>query len=485
MTKIERALMTIGRLRGAFEKGVSSIDGQLTDNYAWTSNPTWGPGVGKGKPQTPEQAMEYLTSWTYVCCSMNADVIASVPLRLYGTKKKKGQKLKWAGTNIDVPTRPVARSVVKDFETRRGLQKFMTGAVDGIEEITEHPLLDLIHNVNPWSNFSDLIELTSMFMDMTGSAYWYLIKNGLKIPKQIWCIPAQFVTPIPGKTLDDYITGYKFKRGSNEVILPVEDIIPFHFPNPKNEMVGLSVVNGVAEAVYNNSQMNIYEAALFENKASIDGIFESDATIMQPQVDRAREDFNTKFTGMSNAGKRPILPPGMKFTPTAQTRQELAYVEGRRLTMQEIAAGFNVPIAMFDPSANRANVEAAAWHHAKFGVQPRCRKIEEHCNERLVPMFGPNLLLAFDNPVPDDNRYLLEARTKQTGVPFLTIDESRAEVGKDPLDIKGVSDVPQIPITFQPLGAPAPEPVPPANASNEAADLAQRTMKIIRETLGA
>jgi HK97 family phage portal protein len=502
MIKTEKVLYTLGRLRGAYQKGVSAIDGQLSDEHAWTTRESWGPGVSGGAPKTIEQAMEYLSSWVYICASMSADVVSSVPFRLYATKKKKGQKIKWAGTNIEVPTRSVSRAVVKDFESRRGLQKFMSGTMDGVEEIIEHPLLDLIHNVNPFSNFSDLIGLTTMFMDLTGSAFWYLIKNKIGVPTQIWCIPAQFVTPIPGKTLDEWITGYRFKRGGNEIILPIEDVIPFLFPNPKNEMVGLSVVNGVAEAVYNNSQMNAYEAALFENKANIDGMFTSDATLSEPQVNRVREDYNTKFAGANKAGKRPILPPGMKFTPTAQTRQELSFVEGRRLTMMEITAGFNIPIALFDASANRANVEGAAYHHARYGVQPRCRKIEEHCNEKLVPLFGGGIFLAFDNPVPDDNQYLLQARVKQVGVPFVSIDEGRAEIGKEPLDIKGVSDVPMVPMGYGPVSAPkpepAPQPVPPqlqqpekpgkpgqSETDQQAEELAAKTWKALKERLGA
>ena len=483
MTKIEQALMTLGRLKGAYQKGVSSVDAALTDERGWTTSRNWGPGADTGKPKTAEDAMRFLSSWVYVSTSMQADVLSSVPLRLYANKKKKGQKLKWAGTDIEVPTRAVPKSIVKDFESRRTVQKFMTQATDGIEEITDHPLLDLIHAVNPFSNFSDLIELTSMFMDMTGSAYWYLIKNGLRVPKQIWCIPAQFVTPVAGKTLDTYITGYQFKRGSNEMILPVEDVVPFHFPNPNNEMIGLSVVNGVAEAVYNNSQMNAYEAALFENKASIEGVFESDATITQPQLDRAREDYDQKFAGTSKAGKRPVLPPGMKFTPTAQTRQELSYVEGHRFTMMEILAGFNIPSALFDPSANRATAEAAAYHLAKYGTQPRSRKIEEHANERLVPMYGGNLFLAFDPCVPDDNRYLLDARIKQTGIPFLSPDEARAEVGKEPYDIKGVTDLPWAPAGYLPIGTPAPPPPASPATDQQAQDLAQRTMKALKKML--
>ena len=217
----------------------------------------------------------------------------------------------------------------------------------------------------------------------------------------------------------------------------------------------------------------------------------------QPHLDRARQDFDAKFTGMNKAGKRPVLPPGMKFTPTAQTRQELSYVAGRRLTMMEITAGFDVPIALFDASANRANVEGSQYHHAKYGIQPRLRKIEERMNERLAPMYGKNLFLAFDNPVPDDNQYTLDARVKQTGVPFLSIDEARTEIGEEAYAIPGVTDIPWIPINYQamPMSVPTTPPAAPGTGTPavpgsddteevQARSLAAKTLRVLKEKLG-
>jgi HK97 family phage portal protein len=350
---------------------------------------------------------------------------------------------------------------------------------------------------------SDLLELTVMFMDLTGDAYWYMPRNGAGVPGQLWILPSQYITPIPGKTLDTFIEGYKFQRGNSSVILPMEDVIPFSYPNPKSQITGFAPVLGIADAVYNNSQMNIYEASLFENKARVDGLFEVDSTVPMAQVERAKEKFSAEFAGTQAAGKRPLLPPGMKFTKTSMTAEDIQFVEGRKLSREEIAAGLDVPISLLDPNSIRSNVDGAQYFHSLHGILPRLRKIEEKLNERLIPLYdsGNSLFLSFDNPVPEDREFLLKERIASVGnTAWISVDEARTDIGKDALDIPGWSDKPLVSGILQPLGTeppPPPEPIiVPANPNapakpdkddvdDQADELAAKTWKKLKEKLGA
>lgn len=510
MNKIERLARSLGRIRGAFSGGMkSAVDMGFNDSRAWS---TYGgfSGIGSAgpgkKPASPADVIEnYFTSWVYICASLNARSCAAIPLRLYGGMPSQGRKMRWAGTDVAVPTRKISRAKRAAFEKMRHLQPYMAKAEE-VEEIVEHPFLDLMRNVNPYSNMSDLLELTVMFLDLAGDSYWYLVKNGAGVPESIWSIPSQYVTPVIGDTLDEFIIGYKFERGQVSVVLPIADVVAFQYPNPKSQITGFAPVLGIADAAYNNSQMNIYEASLFENKARVDGLFEVDQTVPMAQVERAKEKFAAEFAGTQAAGKRPLLPPGMKFTKTSMTAEEISFIEGRKLSREEIAAGLDVPISLLDPNSIRSNVEGAQYYHAKYGIEPRLRKIEEKLNEKLLPMYGAaNIFCAFDNPVPEDKIFDLDARVKQTGAPIMSIDEARAEIGKDALDMPGVSDVPLIPMGLKPLKADMadePEPVaaPPAFGGAPAAapegeepevdeeeeedDIAERAIRALQRKLG-
>jgi len=463
--------MNIGRLRGAYIKGVSGLNAPLADDSAWNTGRYWGAGVTGKRPENDPLA--YFSSWVYIASMLNAKSCASVPLRLYVSKSEKGKAMKWVGTTEAVPTRAVSRARLKEFGADKSLQRWMTKAVE-VEEVTEHPFLDLMQSVNPFSNLSDLMELTTLFMDLTGSAYWYLIKNNLAVPSQIWIIPANYVTPIPGKTLDEFITGYKFVRGRTEIILPIEDVLQFSYPNPKNQLIGFSPVEGVADAIYNNSKMNEYEQALFENKARTGGVFETDMAVPQAAVDRVKEQFKQDYTTMRQAGKSPVLPPGMKWVKDSMTAEEISFIEGRKLTREEICAGLDVPTSLFDPDSIRANAENAEYFHAKFGITPRLRKIQERLNERLMPLYGPSLFCAFDNAIPEDKEFELESRMAGVGVPYLTINEARSEIGKDPVE---GGDMPMIPFSSSPLGMEAPDTEAMAD------ELAEKTKARLKELL--
>lgn len=507
MTKAEKILNTIGRLRGAYANGLKAFpNSPMSDDRSFISVGGYGGyGIaGKGKkPVSPADVIEnYFTSWVYVCASLNARSCASVPLRLYGTVSSKGKKIKWAGTDVEVQTRRISRAKRREFEQSRSLQSYVTKAAD-VEEIVEHPFLDLIKSANPFFNMSDILELLYLYLDCAGDSYWYLVKNGAGVPEQIWTLPAQYVEPVPGKDLETFIEGYKFTRGNKSVFLPYEDVIAFSYPNMKSQITGFAPVLGIADEVYNYSQMNIYEASLFENKARVDGLFEVDSTVPMAQVERAKEKFADEFAGTQAAGKRPLLPPGMKFTKTSMTAEEISFVEGRKLTREAIAAGLDVPISLLDPNSIRSNVEGAQYFHAKYGIAPRLRKVEEKLNERLLPMYdsGNGLFVAFDNPVPEDKEFELRARQASVGGPWSDIDEARSEEGKEPYKISGWSDRPLISGMLLPLGEEPPEPepavVPAGDGGNpgkpdkededtdeQADELAEKTWKALKKKLG-
>jgi len=56
--------------------------------------------------------------------------------------------------------------------------------------------------------------------------------------------------------------------------------------------------------------------------------------------------WNNKFKGVNNAQKLAILTQGATFTPVSMSPQDMAYIEGKRLTRDEILAIFKVPKAV-------------------------------------------------------------------------------------------------------------------------------------------
>jgi HK97 family phage portal protein len=446
-----------GRAKGIYLRALKGADAPLGDPMAWNTGRYWGEGLsslGSKTPLSKEEMVEQFTSWVYICAQTNSTAIASIPLGLYVEAAPEGKAYK------TITTKSVSKPVAKYLRRQAGLKPWLVKG-EGVDEVTSHPFLDLMKNVNPFMNGSDLREITSLFMDLTGEAYWYVVRNKIGVPAELWPIPSQHMTPIPGTSLKDFIKGYEYERGRVKQTLRVEDVIPFSFPNPLNPYKGMSCVRGVADAIYANSKINEYVEAMFENKARPGGVFTADYGMSQPEFDRASEELAAKYSGARKAGKNMIVPPGLKFDRDFVTPDEMAYIEGKKITREEICIAFGVPISILvSTDVNRANADAGDNSHAKRGVLPRLRKLEEKINERLLPEFDPKLFCAFDNPVQEDRTIILAENTQYVGAGIRSRNAVRAELGEEP--VEGGDEL-LVPYNLIPLSQAVaePEPTPP------------------------
>jgi HK97 family phage portal protein len=444
---LERLALRWGRLRALLKGGNAPVG----DATAWMDSRYWGEGALQGhKPKGKADAVEQFTSWVYICASLNAQSCAAVPLELYARVPEGGKS--WRSIKT-------AKEQV-DRRTKARLAPYWRTKAADVEEVTEHAFLDLLDNVNPFMNRSDLMELTILFLDLTGEAYWYVIKGKLGEPIELWPIPSQYIAPIPGTTFKDFIKGYRYERGRVKFDIPIEDIIPFSFPNPSSQYRGMGVVAGICDAVYTNSKMYEYEEALFERKARTGGVLESTNEVSGIEVDRLREEWKQRYVGAGKGGETAILPPGLKYVRDSMTNEEISFIEGRRITREEICAAFGTPIALWAQDAIRANVEGAQYQHAKAAIQPRLRKIEEKINEKLLPMFDDSgvLFCAFDDVVPEDRVSQLAERMGYVNAGIQTRNEIRADMGLEPID--GADEL-FIPFNMTPITEAGKEPTPP------------------------
>ena len=453
MNVIEQVAYMLGKSRGYVQKGLQDVFGtsgarpSLDDPSAWMDMARWGEGLLSGKPRTKTDFVRQFQGWVYIATKLNGQSLASVPLRLYVAKQQKSKKFK------TITTKAVSKERLKYLQSNSGIDRYLTKSEE-IEEVTDHSFLDLMDNVNPNQNKRDLMEMTTMFLDLTGEAYWLLIPDRLGVPKEIYVIPAQFINPKFGKTLDNLIEGYVYERGSKKDTLPPEHIIYFTYPNPHNAFTGFSSVRGIAETIYIENEMDAFEAAIFENKASLGGVITETERISEPDKKRLQESFQQKHTGGRKAGKVMWLPRGLEYTRDVMTPKELNFIEGRRWTMEMICLAFDIPPGVLtSKDVNLANAQVADYRHAKNGVLPRCRRIEEKLNEKLLSKYDERLFCAFDNPVPEDREFRLKENTEYLKVGALSRDEVRSEIGKD---VRGgmaddlLVDSRLIPITSEP-----------------------------------
>src|SRR5262249_34492104 len=131
----------------------------------------------RNRQPTPNELLAELKGAAWTCASINAAVCASFPPKLY------------VATH---PGQPTAKCPVKDLappaEQRLRNPPRLPAAIAKarqLQEVLDHPLLTLLRQVNPVHNSFDLWELTTLFQEVHGSAYWDLSFDAFGLPDEI------------------------------------------------------------------------------------------------------------------------------------------------------------------------------------------------------------------------------------------------------------------------------------------------------------
>lgn len=379
------------------------------------------------EPSNFNALVDAYKSWVYVCASKNAQAVAKAPLKLYVSKKEAKQK-------FIVKTRAITREEDKRLRDIAGLRSFTRKALE-FEEVLEHPFLDTIKSVNPIINRFDLWETTELFLELTGNAYWYVVKGVLGVPSQIWIVPSQGMKIIPGK--ENMIAGYIYQQNTQKVPFEYDEIIHFKFPSLTSQLYGSGPMAAVVEAYVYDQRIKTFENTLLGNMGRPEGVLQTDQAISDPEWERLNERWKQNYGGPAKVGKTLILEKGLTYNAITMTPKEMNYIQGRKFNREEIAATFGVPMSkLTSESVNRANALAGDVQYMSDTIEPRCRRLEEKINERLMPMYDDtgSLFVAYDDIVPADKEFRLRERGANISNGYSSINLERQIDGQEPVE---------------------------------------------------
>ena len=390
----------------------------------------------------PRKYKEYLsnyTGWVYTCASRNASAVASVPLRLYVASKN--------GVRKGVESRKITRKQHAYLNTKSHLGPLMSGVE--VEEIIQHPWLELIRKVNQFNNGFEMIELMVINLELTGNAYWYLQRDGLGVPYEIWPLESHLVSL--KKNIRFGIEKYLYGQNNIDLEqLDTEEVVHFKYPNPLDPFYGMGPLEASILPVTLNNRFDAYENSVLENGAVIPFFLTTDQNFNEQNMSRFREQFGKIHRGYKKAGIWAMLTGGFKPTTVGNRPKDVNYKDGHFLTKEKIAAAFGVPLSLLTTdNVNKANADAGLEQYMKFTIVPKLKRIEQVLNQDVMPIYDDRLFVAFDNPVPEDKDYQLKASDANLKNWSITINEARrarneedVEWGDEPLvqgDVKKLS----------------------------------------------
>ena len=399
----------------------------------------------RNRVPTPNELLGELKNAAFTCASINSAVCAAFRPRLYVVTHPGQPEPKCATRGLD-------RATETRLRNSKSLPAMMTKAL-ALEEVLDHPLLTLLRKVNPVHNSFDLWELTTFYQEVLGSAYWYLRKNALGVPDEIWILPAQNVVPRrqPGSMqLVDY---YEYRTGGQVQKFRPEEIIHFRYPDPRDPYTaGLSPLRSCWEQVSLTSDYLAFKKATWENNAIPGVIISPDDVLGDEERDRLEAQWNAKFR-RGGSGRALVTESGMRVSILSHSSGDLASLAEYGRTKEDIANAFHVPLSFLTAETNLANLQAAEHQHMSKAIFPRLQRRDEKINEQLIPLFDPTgrLFVASEDPVPFNQEIAWRQLELDLKYGIISINEVRQDRGLPPVDW---GDKPWLPVGWAPTDVP-------------------------------
>jgi len=257
-----------------------------------------------------------------------------------------------------------------------------------------HPLNSLIERPSPNFDWSELIRRSMMLMDLGGDAYMSKVRNGANVVKEVWPLTPDEM--IVNTSKDRMIASYTYRQGSVRKEIPAEDIIHLRYTNPGDLFYGLSPLQSAARAVDIDEEGEKWQKTSLQNMAVPPSAFTLEGDVTQEQYDQAKR-FVSENSGPENA-RKPWVIANAKWQSLAQTATDLDFIQGRKMTREEICGAYGVPLPLVGlyENATLANIDTARQILWREVLIPVLMELEGQLNRQLAFEYGPDIRLTYD-----------------------------------------------------------------------------------------
>lgn len=342
-------------------------------------------------------------------------------------------------------------------------------------EIPEHPILDLLQNVNDQTmNKIDLFRSTSLDIDIHGMAAWLVIKKSETlartgkvaelqrrgrpankgVPSEIYRLDPMRLEIVPSTSPGRFMSHYRYRvdKGAGGAVYTEyaeDEVVLFKVFNPEDEYTGLSLVHTVRKFVSTDINALNWNTNFFINAASPGNAIIYPDPLDQKQTDLIEEIIQKRHSGVGKHGGTLVLGGNPRFESRDSSPKDADWTSLSTINRDAICACTGVPVFLVSGN-DSSRYDTADPQKASFweeSLLPELAWWSEILNWSLVKMY-PDLSekgakLYFDpSDIPALKAVTLARYQKvstATGVPFLSPDEGRAIIGKPP--VKGGNKV--------------------------------------------
>lgn len=304
--------------------------------------------------------------------------------------------------------------------------------------IGDHPIYDLLENPVPGRPDFDgfaLRYLTSVYLEIHGETFWFIVRDFRGIPQEIYIAPTTWVIQCPNDSFPFYLLMPLGNTSSQTLTVAPEDVIWFKNPNAVQPYDrGRARTEAIGDEI---------EAAEYAMKYAINFFF-NDATprtivtapgAEEPELKAFKAMWDLQFRGMTNGNKTGFVGWDAKVLKLGDNPHEMDFVESLKYLADVARQHYQIPPELFGilENSNRSTIDSAYLLYAKNVLVKRFIRLESILNRQLMPMYGKDEVIKFDNPVQEDKEFALKVTSEGWEKGLLTRDEWRIANGFQPV----------------------------------------------------
>jgi hypothetical protein len=329
---------------------------------------------------------------------------------------------------------------------RRAARRRELAAAGQLREVPDHPALEVLARPNALLTGRAAMQLTQIWLDIKGEAFWLLSFDELGLPNGYYPLPPHWVTQLP--TREDPF--YSVNANTLQLRVKAEAMLWFRDPDPENPY---GRGTGVAESLGDELETDEFSAKYLKNwffNNAMPSFIVAFEGAQAAELKRAKEQWEADHRGYWNAHRAHFSSGKMNAVRLDASFRDQQISDLRKLSRDTVAQVFAMPpelIGIIEHS-NRSTIGAAQYIYA-LGVEfPRCEFLRTELQAQYLSRWDSALALECEISVPDDEERRLNVLRALPGA--FSVNEWRAEAGYEPLaQFEGV---------FPPLAQPGQEP---------------------------
>lgn len=337
----------------------------------------------------------------------------------------------------------------------------------GDQELSEHPVLNLVRNPNPLQSGAQYMRAKVGFLLIAGNGYEERVKIGQEV-RELYQLRPDRMKIVPSAS--GIPAAYVYDANSKKIKFEVDqstmdsDVRHLRMFNPLDDFYGMSPIEAGAYGIDQHNEAMTWMQSLLQNSARPSGalVTKDGEELSDDNFNRLKAQIEEQYVGSRNAGRPMLLEGGLDWKAMGLSPSDMAILETKFSAARDVCLAFGVPPQLLgipgdNTYSNYAEARLAFWEDT---VIPLLDMITSDWNAWLAEPAGVELRPDLDQvPAIADKRQVLWDMADRAQ--DLTINERRAMKGYEPIQGGDVLLVPSSQISLGMATEPlVNEPVP-------------------------